>query len=373
MVCQYYPPFAGGKETWVQQVSRRLVHRGHDVTVMTSNIVRNSFSPQSFDSDSGIRVCRLPVLHNFRLYYAPITLPNLSVLRERYDILHIHEPSSIGVLATLVAQRRGLPIFATVYNDPSPFYTYYRGGLNKFFSLGVIVYNHTFFEFKLKHAKKIFALSEMQMESSPFLRRYRQKVQVVGMGVDPSLFFPGHRNPDTDNYVLFVGRIDPRKGFEYLLKALECIPHVRLVVIGSGPEIEVERVKRLAEPLGDRVKFLGSIPHRDLLHHYQRAALVCLPSIHPMETFGGVLLEAMACARPVITTTVVGFSDILEREKAGFVVTPKSSAPLVVAIEKLLTNRELSEEMGRNGARLAERYSYDRITQTIESAYRSAI
>jgi len=338
------------------------------VTIMTSNISRNSFTPYSFAIENGVEVYRQAVFYNFALYYVPITLPNLALLRRNYDIVHIHEPSSFGTSSLYLTKKRNIPLIVNVFNDPAPFYVSYGGKLNDILSLPVRAYSHTFFEYKLRHASRILALSKLQVEHSSFLRKYKNKVMVIGMGIDLSLFSPSSTEVDSDN-ILYVGRIDPRKGIEYLIQALYSLPELKLVVVGDGPKVEVDKIKRMSEPLGTRISLVGQVPYHHLADYYRNSILLCLPSVHPMETFGGVLLEALACGKPVITTNIVGFSEIIKREKVGFVVPPKDVASLSVAIASLVNDKARRREMRKRGIELAKRYSYDRITDKLEALY----
>ncbi len=149
--------------------------------------------------------------------------------------------------------------------------------------------------------------------------------------------------------VLFVGRLVPYKGVEFLIRALEDVK-ARLWIVGTGPlENSLKNLVR-EKGMADRVVFLGHVSDEDLVAYYHACDVFALPSITNQEMFGLVQLEAMACRKPVISTTVpTGVPWVNQHGKTGYTVTPGNSAELAHAIQRLLSSREFREEMGAAG------------------------
>lgn len=185
--------------------------------------------------------------------------------------------------------------------------------------------------------------------------------KVMPMGVDTRRFSvePGRRK-DSDQTVLFVGRLAEKKGVEYLIRAFADIverhPDARLLVVGDGPcrgELEA-----LSSQLGlaDHVRFAGAQPPAELPRFYRRGRVFVAPSVvarsGDTESFGLVFVEAMAAGCPVIGTTVGGTADVVVHGRTGLLVEPESPAALAAAVNELLDSPAKAEKM----AALARRW-----------------
>ena len=157
-------------------------------------------------------------------------------------------------------------------------------------------------------------------------------------------------DPDT---VLYVGRLAEEKDLPTLLAALEQVldprPASELVIAGDGPERD--RLERLAATLGieDSVTFLGAVPYEELPEHYQRAAVVVLPSLH--ENFGRVILEAFAYGTPVVSTDAEGPVELIDDGETGLLVPKEDSQALAAAVEDVLADEAARDRMGAAGKR----------------------
>ena len=155
------------------------------------------------------------------------------------------------------------------------------------------------------------------------------------------------------------------KGLEVLLQAVAELPAVRLRIGGAGEDLEWYR--RRAEELGiaDRVDFLGFIPDGDLNAFFGSCHVFALPSTDAREGFGLVLLEAMACGRPVLTTPNAGIAADVESKGVGIVVPAKDPTALATALRELVL-----PEMGRRARQLVEeRYTWERVTDDYEKLF----
>ena len=204
------------------------------------------------------------------------------------------------------------------------------------------------------------------------------RLEIVAPGVDHAFFSPGYRPQarraigidDNGPLLLFVGRIQPLKGLDVAVRALEHLPdNVRLVVVGgpSGPhgQEEVERVRAL--PAADHVVWVAPQPH-ELLSTYYRAADVCLvPS--RSESFGLVALEAAACGTPVVSAAVGGLRTLVEHGRTGFLVEGRDPLAFAAYVGELLDNPLLAVEMSGAAADRARRYTWSVAAARLQRLY----
>lgn len=215
-------------------------------------------------------------------------------------------------------------------------------------------------------------------------------IAVVAPGVDLTLFRPRNRAAakrrlgyDGVPLLIFVGRLERLKGVEIVLRALATLrsrfPGARLLVLGEDSrdavESEKERLRSLASELGidDRVDFAGSVAHHELPLYYAAADACLMPSYS--ESFGLVGLEAQACGCPVIASNVAGLASVVRDGVTGFLVDRPEPKAYAEAIERLLADPELADQLGRRGILLAQRFPWahtaDRVWSAMEPLLRS--
>lgn len=218
------------------------------------------------------------------------------------------------------------------------------------------------------------------------------RVSVVPCGVDLGLFHPvppeqARRNlglPAGRRVVLFVGRIEPLKGIDTLLRAMALVaPQIpdwqaglSVIIIGGAPgagfeqtNAEMVRLQRLRAELGieDLVTFQGAQDQDTLAHYYAAAEMVVMPSHY--ESFGMVALEAMACGTPVVASKVGGLAFSVQDGETGFLVPGGDPAALAARIHQLLTDDQLRQRLGQQAARWARRYSWPAVAQQVLDVY----
>jgi D-inositol-3-phosphate glycosyltransferase len=215
-------------------------------------------------------------------------------------------------------------------------------------------------------------------------------IQVIPPGVDTELFHPipvAHAKESIGlcedcRIILFVGRIEPLKGIDNLLRAMAQVvekrPDLRegLVVPIVGGDLdqiceddEMVRLQELREALGigDIVTFMGAKDQDTLQYYYAAAEMVVMPSDY--ESFGMVALEAMACGTPVIASDVGGLAFLVRHERTGYRVPARDPAALAVRITQLLADEALRRRIGQRAACWAESYAWPRIADRIETLY----
>jgi len=191
----------------------------------------------------------------------------------------------------------------------------------------------------------------------------------------------GHFSPDVppiDEFcdgkvnILFVGRLEKRKGVNYLLKAYKSIkrenPDCRLIIVGPGARLYRRYQKQIAREGIEDVVLVGSVPNEDLPRYYKTADIFCAPATR-CESFGVVLLEAMAVGVPVVASDVEGYANVVTHGEDGLLVPPKDDSMLAKILTSLINDKSLREQMGAVGKLNAQHYSWEKVARRIQDFY----
>lgn len=256
-------------------------------------------------------------------------------------------------------------------------------------------------EIRLRAEREIIGFVDRLVAANPLEKRQMirfygadpEKIMVIPCGVDLSLFRPLDTSqaqerigwPPEHQMVLFVGRIEPLKGIDVLLKAIalatddlpDLCGHLGLTIIGGDPQAtmdrEMLRLTRLKKKLGisDLVTFLGA-RDQDTLPCYYSTAQVCIVPSH-YESFGMVALEAMACGTPVIASKVGGLTFTVKDGITGYLVPDGDPLALSEKLKLILTDERLRRRMGEEGMKTAQRYRWPLVANKITSLYEQLI
>jgi phosphatidylinositol alpha-mannosyltransferase len=203
---------------------------------------------------------------------------------------------------------------------------------------------------------------------------------IIPNGIDTEHFSPhgpyreelAHGKPN----VLFVGRLEKRKGLDYLLnacaKAKRHFPDFRLVVVGPGTRLLPGYRKLVKDLRLTDVVFAGFVPSAELPQYYRSADIFCAPATGG-ESFGIVLLEAMACGKPVVATHIDGYASVLAHGDEGLLVPPRDEESLAHALLSLLNDKSLRNQMGVEGRAKTEKYSWANVARQVMDYYNSLL
>lgn len=244
----------------------------------------------------------------------------------------------------------------------------------------------------LKRADRLIVATEAEKAQLQWLYKGDlRKMEVIPPGVDVSHFYPIPKDEarqfiglsPNQQMVLFVGRIEPLKGVDTLIRAMSCLKFrsvvspVYLAIIGGEPDAdpdemsaEMTRLQRLCDELavGQTVVFLGKRAQDTLPYYYSAAEVLVMPSFY--ESFGMVALEAMACGTPVIASQVGGLAFLVKDGETGFHVPEGDPAALCDKLALFLSERDLREQMAVRASQYAQAYNWEKIASQIESVYR---
>lgn len=369
-----YAPAVGGVEELTRRLADRLVANGDEVEVWTFR------HPDDLPTDEvidGVRVRRfafpLPSARPASLLRFPgrarAVLADLSRAADDFapDVLHVQCFSANGVYATALAARRRIPLIVTLQGetvmDDHDIYersTSLRLGLRWAMRRAEVVTACS--GFVLDDAQERFGLPPGRGVVVP------NGVELDGDATPRPLELP------FDRFVLGLGRVVPKKGFDLLLAAFATIaddhPDVGLVIGGDGPSRSELRRQAMAMDLENRVHLPGPMDRAHVAWAMGNAEVFVLPS--RVEPFGIVVLEALRAARPVIVSSQGGATDIVRHGREGLVVDPSDIPALASAIDQLLTGTERAQEMGRAGRQRVAEYGWDRVVNRYRDVYRSA-
>jgi len=281
--------------------------------------------------------------------------------REQFDVVHFHEPLA-PVLPYMVLLNSKAVNVATFHaaRDTNPWYATFK----------------PYMSFVLGRVDAKICVSEPAREN--IVEHFDGPFEIVPNGINIRQFHEDvERLPWADDgrpRILFVGRFDEtRKGFKYLLRAMPMIrkqfPGVRLVVVGMGDREKFDNV--IAREQIQGVDFVGFVPREELPRYYASCDIFCAPSI-ARESFGIVLLEAMASRKPVVATTIPGYLTVMANEREGLMVEPRDPTALAVALVRLLADDELRNRLGTRGRATAEGYSWTEVAQRVMRVYDQA-
>lgn len=362
IVVPYSWSFWGGVNEHADQQARALTELGHDVKIIAGNDPPGRFTHFLHPREGNHEPPPDYVIPVGRSVIVPAngSLPNLIISpscmprmyrtfeREQFDVMHVHEP-----LAPLISA------FALGYADCPVVVTCHSSG-GRWWPIGALLWG-----FLAERIDQRIAVSEQARKAAkphiggPF------KIIPNGVGIPPEAD-PGDRL----RRVVFIGRHDPRKGLEVLLRAwpsIEVRTDLRLRLIGADP-LQVRWLLRRTGIHSDRIDILGTVSEEVLTDELQKASLLTAPSIGG-ESFGMVLTRAFACATPVVASDIEGYRDVAGSE-TGILVPPREPGPLADAIVELVSDEKRRSRLGA-AARIeaVEQYSWTKIAARLVGIY----
>lgn len=366
MVSPYDFAWPGGVNAHVSQLSRELRRRGHDVTVIAPQTTavdedqfggRGEFIPmgRSVPLSAGGSTARVTL--SWWLWRRV----RLLMAREKFDVVHVHEPLA-PILPLMVLQHSRAVNVGTfhAFSDQQRLYRWSRFALRGWHS-------RLHGRIAVSEAARTFVAPHFPQ------RAYR----VIPNGIDYRRFADAEPWPalrDGTKNVLFVGRKDERKGLRYLLEAFASLcegrDDVRLVVVGPGQPDRVctDWVNVIRSRGEDAVKLVGPVSNEDLPRYYASADVFCSPATGG-ESFGIVLLEAMAAGAPVVASDIDGYRDVVTHERDGLLALPRNPSAIANAISRVIDNPDLARELSEGGRQVAEQYRWQRVASEVEDYY----
>jgi phosphatidyl-myo-inositol alpha-mannosyltransferase len=357
LVCPYAFDDPGGVQTHVRELAEGLQHGGHEVEVLAP--VRHGVT-QPY-----VRAVGRPVNIRYNASNAPIDPRPWSRRAVRRalsgfdpDVVHVHEPltPSTSMWATLEARA---PVVATFHSGATR---------SRLFDLAA--------PFLRRVAGRLSVRIAVSDAAAAFAaQRIGGRFEIVPNGVDLARFTDA---PAADLgpgvKLLFLGRLDERKGFPVAVDAFARLaadrPALRLIVVGDGPDRRV--VQALPEAIRARVRLLGAIPNVDI-PPYLAACDLYLGASRGGESFGMVLVEAMAAGLPVVASRIPGYVEVIRDGVEGVLVSPGDPAALAAAVAGVLGDPALAGRLRLAALDRARTFDWSVVVARLEALYRGAV
>ena len=350
IVSPYSLTVPGGVQQQVLGLARSLRAKGHEVRVLGPC---DGPPPDAFVTPLGNS---LPTAVNGSI--APLAPDASAALRtiralndEAFDVVHVHEPLVPGPSLTALLVKMA-PVVAT------------------FHSAGESAAYRTFSRQLKWVASRIDIRVAVSKDAVELAQRY--------IGGDYEVLFNGielgdYSSPSTtprENAIFFIGRHEERKGLSNLLEALAQLPpDVRLWIASDGPQT-AELKTRFASD--SRIEWLGRISDSEKISRMSRASVFCAPSLHG-ESFGVVLLEAMAAGTPVVASNLDGYRNVATDDETALLVETGNVASLAAALARVLADSQLAARLTANGREHAQRFSMDALADRYIEMYERAL
>ena len=360
MVSPYDFTWPGGVTAHISQLAHELSHFGHEVQVLAPHSPSREGNAEatfvhlgrSVPVPSGGSIARVSL--SWWLYRKIRTL----LEQESFDIIHLHEPLA-PILPLCVLQ------FSNAVNIGT-FHAYYSRQHLYRLSHPLIKRWH-----QRLHGGIAVSPAALHYVHNSFPMDYK----IIPNGIDVDHFadnvVPWPQYQDGKTNILFVGRLEKRKGLKYLLEAYSRLkwelPDIRLLVVGPGnPDKDSHRILS-ARNLQD-VVFLGRVSYDELARYYATADIFCAPATGA-ESFGIVLLEAMAAGKPIVASNIEGYNAVVSHGEQGLLFPSRDSEALAETLGNLVRNPDLAHRLGATGRQTVEKYRWRAVARQVESYY----
>lgn len=377
IVSPYDWSYPGGVRTHIERLSAELRSRGHSVRIITSASGSHGRTVEYGIYKMGWAA---PVRLNGSVARVAISTDLKGALRrlltiEKFDIMHVHEPfaSTLTLAIIRMAETFRIPVVATFHASSSQ----RSSGARLAYAMASPFLQSTF--------RKIDAAIAVSETAQQYVSRYFSgEYHVIPNGIDIARFagdvpvLPQYQ--DDKRNVLFLSRMEPRKGLKFLLKAIplvrkrmeaEGLPPVRFILVGDGPQ-RSRFQKYVQHNNWDDIVFAGFITDAEKPSYYKTADIYCAPSTGN-ESQGITLLEAMATGTPVIASDIPGYRTVITESDIGIMIPPKDPERLAWAICHLLRNEQTRAAYIKQGRLCAEGYDWRRVTTQIEQIYKEGV
>lgn len=360
-ITPYLDPKLGGQEKHVLALSETLSRLGHDVTILTCGPFPSSIV-QGFDvlktssvNFLGLRIISVKELTHF-------------LKENRFEVCHLHHQTILGETILLINKIRKLPTVTTLHSlmlrrIPAEF-----------------LYDGISLRFISALSSKVICLSSNIMQNLVRRGLKRSKCVVIPNAINIQSFKDRFRKigkelrePKFD--LLFVGRLEQRKGVNWLLKSLTLL-HKKgkkstLRIVGHGPLTRELSEIISANNLSQYVKLLGYVPQQELLKLYLLAKVVVIPSLY--EGIPAVALEAMAAGKPLIVSNVPGLNELVTNGSNGLKVNPMDTQGLASAIDRILTSPNYLSSLDNVNEKVLAKFDWEVVANNVAKTYHESL
>jgi phosphatidylinositol alpha-mannosyltransferase len=348
LVCPYSLTIPGGVQGQVLALARALRELGHDARVLApcdgpppDGAVTPLGNSIPFATNGSVAPLALDL---------PCALRTIRALRdEDFDVVHLHEPlAPVPTLVALIAAEH--PLVGT----------FHRAGASRTYKAFGAVTKRL-----LDHR---CVVSEDARRTA--LDAHPGPYELLFNGIEVDRFAKADPYPTDGRTIFFIGRHEPRKGLAVLLEAMRSLPDdVRLWIGGDGPQTEELQAQTTGDP---RIAWLGRIDDAEVASRLRGADVFCAPSLHG-ESFGVVLLEAMAAQTPIVASDLPGYRNVARPGQDALLVPPGDAPALAAALRRVLTDSSAAAALVSSGEARAAEFSMDGLAERYVELYESLL
>ncbi len=360
---KFYPPDIGGIEYFMYDLTEMLNEKGIQCDVLCSN------SKKVYEEEkiNGYRIYRTKSYGKIAsTSISPQMIFKLKSIIQNYDIVHIHFPDPMAVLALIIAYDKNIKIVTHWHSDIIK-----QKYLKKLFL--------PFQNWLLEKSDVIISTSPNYIESSEDLKNYENKCIAIPSGLNPDRLildkkiFIRLKNQYKNKKIIYsFGRMTDYKGFEYLIDSANYLSDEYVILIAGGGNNKKYQNMIKSMNLENKVKLLGRIKDEEVGAYYKLCNIFVLPSISRNEAFGLVQCEAMYFGKPVISTNIKGsgVSFVNKNNETGLIIPIKNSKAIADACMKILEDSELYNRFSKNAYyRFQKKFHIQPITDKIIEIY----
>lgn len=362
LVCPYNIGLGGGVQECVMAAQKELKKRGHKVYIITprSKEVRDNPPKDTILVGSGTDV-RSPFSTTAQIS-ASMSTDELNdiITRYNFDILHFHEPWVPVLSRQLLAKSKSINVATFHARMPD-------GIMTKTIEMVVTPYTKSI----LKSFDALTAVSKPASQYASNLTN--NSIQIISNGIDLKKYHNSRNVPRSKKTILHIGRLEKRKGVNYLIDAFAHLndPESRLMIVGNGPDRQ--KLEDQVNNLGlKNVEFLGFVPEEKKIQLLQEASVFSSAATYG-ESFGIVLLEAMACGTPVVAANNPGYVSVLRGRGMLALVDPLDTEQYARRLALMLYDEELRKLWQKWAYKYVKRFDYEKIIDQYESLYQGLI
>ncbi len=365
LVSPYDLAYPGGVANHIFALEREFIKMGHEVKLIAP-AARGANSDErliclgrAWPTPSSGSVARITLTP----WMARMVKPVLE--REKFDVIHLHEPL-VPMLCTTILRLSRAATVGTFHAMDSRGYTQWK-------PLTIL--------FLKKWFRKLDGRIAVSRPARDFISgHFPGNYRIIPNGVDLEHFSPEvaplEKFHDGKINILFVSRLEKRKGVDYLLGAYNQVRkevgNCRLILVGPSTRWSRNHEKQVKRRGWKDIVFTGWVPQDELPRYYQTADIVCSPATG-RESFGLILLEAMAMGKSIVASNIDGYASVATHGGDALMVPPKDKKSLAQALIMLATDAKLRQEMGARGKVKAAEYGWDHIAQRVMDYYEEVL
>ena len=367
IVCPYDIDRGGGVQEHVLAQAAELQKRGHKVAILTPK-PRKQETPNTGDikviyvgSSANVRT---PIKTSLELgfSYKKDELDDI-LAEEKFDLLHIHEPE-VPMLGAQIVAKASCPVIATFHA------VYPETPMGRSIET-----------FRIPWSKSIFSrlttLTAVSDAAATFVKeRTGREVHIIPNGIDLAKYtYKPQVKPPTKKTILYIGRLEKRKGVVYLLKAYaamaESHPDVSLILAGDGDQ-RIGLEAYVEDKKIPRVSFLGFVSEKEKLDLLHKATVFCSPALYG-ESFGIVLLEAMASGTVTVAGNNIGYAGVLSGDGRTALVNPKKISEFTHKLQTMLSDTDERQKWLDWAKAEVRQYDYPEVVDKYEVVYKATL